>query len=182
MPRASSLLPGRSTPGREHDLRRSRGISSQMPTGKTSSCSLAPKQQRCCSSPRAKIRKRCESPRALSLCLTETSTRCTRRKKLLCQQVCVWSPTVWSLRALTARLFSGTFKTPQILELSGIGDRNLLKSFGIETLIDLPGVGENLLDQTYTLIDYVAKKHVKTLGKSQLSIILDHPFSPSTAP
>jgi choline dehydrogenase-like flavoprotein len=60
--------------------------------------------------------------------------------------------------------FSGTFKTPQLLELSGIGDRGLLKSFGIETLIDLPGVGENLLDQTYTLIDFVAKKHVKTLG------------------
>jgi len=60
--------------------------------------------------------------------------------------------------------FSGTLKTPQLLELSGIGDRSLLKSFGIETVIDLPGVGENLLDQTYTLIDYVAKKHVKTLG------------------
>jgi choline dehydrogenase-like flavoprotein len=58
----------------------------------------------------------------------------------------------------------GTFKTPQLLELSGIGDRGLLKSLGIETLIDLPGVGENLLDQTYTLIDFVAKEHVKTLG------------------
>ncbi|KAH9954469.1 glucose-methanol-choline oxidoreductase, partial [Russula dissimulans] len=39
---------------------------------------------------------------------------------------------------------AGTFKTPQLLELSGIGDKNLLKQFGIETLIDLPGVGENL--------------------------------------
>ena len=63
-------------------------------------------------------------------------------------------------------LFLGTFKTPQLLELSGIGDRSLLKSFGIETLIDLPGVGENLLDQTYTLIDFIAKGHVKTLGTS----------------
>lgn len=63
-----------------------------------------------------------------------------------------------------ALLPSGTFKTPQLLELSGIGDRSLLKNFDIETLIDLPGVGENLLDQTYTLIDFVAKKHVKTLG------------------
>jgi choline dehydrogenase-like flavoprotein len=59
---------------------------------------------------------------------------------------------------------SGTFKTPQLLELSGIGDRSLLKRLDIENLIDLPGVGENLLDQTYTLIDYVARKHVKTLG------------------
>jgi len=49
-------------------------------------------------------------------------------------------------------LFLGTFKTPQLLEPSGIGDRSLLKSFSIEMLIDLPGVGENLLEQTYTLI------------------------------
>ena len=49
-------------------------------------------------------------------------------------------------------LFLGTFKTPQLLELSGIGDRSLLKSFNIEMLIDLPSVGENLLEQTYTLI------------------------------
>ncbi|KAH9031929.1 hypothetical protein EDB85DRAFT_2145859 [Lactarius pseudohatsudake] len=34
--------------------------------------------------------------------------------------------------------------------LSGIGDRSLLKSIGIETLIDLPGVEENPLDQTYS--------------------------------
>ncbi|KAH9955315.1 GMC oxidoreductase-domain-containing protein, partial [Russula dissimulans] len=64
---------------------------------------------------------------------------------------------------------TGTFKTPQILELSGIGDRNLLKQFGIETLIDLPGVGENLIDQTYTLIDFVAKKHVKTLDEMRIN-------------
>ena len=71
-----------------------------------------------------------------------------------------------------ALILSGTFKTPQLLELSGIGDRSLLKSFDIESQIDLPGVGENLLDQTYTLIDFVAKKHVKTLG-AYLSSLID---------
>ncbi|KAI9432683.1 alcohol oxidase [Lactarius indigo] len=64
---------------------------------------------------------------------------------------------------------AGTFKTPQLLELSGIGDRSLLKSLGIETLIDLPGVGENLLDQTYTLIDYITKEHVKTLDEMRIN-------------
>jgi len=64
---------------------------------------------------------------------------------------------------------AGTFKTPQLLELSGIGDRSLLKSFGIKTLIDLPGVGENLLDQTYTLIDFIAKGHVKTLDEMRIN-------------
>ena len=41
-------------------------------------------------------------------------------------------------------LAASTFQNPQLLELSGIGDKDILSSFGIETKIDLPGVGENL--------------------------------------
>lgn len=40
----------------------------------------------------------------------------------------------------------GTFNTPQLLQLSGIGDAKLLKSLGIPVISDLPGVGENLRD------------------------------------
>ncbi|KAH9960162.1 GMC oxidoreductase-domain-containing protein, partial [Russula dissimulans] len=64
---------------------------------------------------------------------------------------------------------AGTFKTPQLLELSGIGDRTLLMQFCIETLIDLPDVGENLIDQTYTLIDFVAKMYVRTLDEMRIN-------------
>jgi choline dehydrogenase-like flavoprotein len=39
---------------------------------------------------------------------------------------------------------SGSFQTPQLLELSGIGDKNILQALGIDCVIDLPGVGENL--------------------------------------
>lgn len=39
---------------------------------------------------------------------------------------------------------TGTFQSPQILELSGIGNPSILKKYEIETKIDLPGVGENL--------------------------------------
>lgn len=39
---------------------------------------------------------------------------------------------------------TGAFQTPQILELSGIGNQAILSEFGIQTLVDLPGVGENL--------------------------------------
>ena len=35
-------------------------------------------------------------------------------------------------------------QTPQILELSGIGRKDILTKYGIECKIDLPGVGENL--------------------------------------
>ncbi|KAG8861966.1 hypothetical protein FRB96_002409 [Tulasnella sp. 330] len=43
-------------------------------------------------------------------------------------------------------LCAGAYETPKILELSGIGDRIHLTYIGVETVIDLPGVGENLQD------------------------------------
>ena len=44
-------------------------------------------------------------------------------------------------------LACGTFNTPQLLKLSGIGPREELDRHGIQTRIDLPGVGENLQDR-----------------------------------
>lgn len=41
---------------------------------------------------------------------------------------------------------AGTFQTPHILELSGIGNPTILSKYGIQPLVDLPGVGENLQD------------------------------------
>nr|VWP00800.1 Adenylate cyclase AcyA [Ganoderma boninense] len=45
-------------------------------------------------------------------------------------------------------LSAGAYQTPQLLELSGIGDKSILTNFGIKSLIDLPGVGENLQDHS----------------------------------
>ncbi|KAF7970350.1 hypothetical protein HWV62_24322 [Athelia sp. TMB] len=41
-------------------------------------------------------------------------------------------------------LSAGTIKSPHILELSGIGRPEILKSIGVPVKVDLPGVGENL--------------------------------------
>lgn len=41
---------------------------------------------------------------------------------------------------------AGTFQSPQLLELSGVGNASLLKSKGIDTLYDNSNVGENLQD------------------------------------
>lgn len=46
-------------------------------------------------------------------------------------------------------LAAGTIKTPQLLELSGIGDAKLLKAHSIEVLVANPNVGENLQDHGY---------------------------------
>ena len=43
-------------------------------------------------------------------------------------------------------LCGGVINSPQLLQLSGIGSSNLLKSLGIEVKHELPGVGENLRD------------------------------------
>ena len=44
-------------------------------------------------------------------------------------------------------LSAGSLVSPQILELSGVGNPDILSKFDIETVIDLPTVGENLQDQ-----------------------------------
>lgn len=41
---------------------------------------------------------------------------------------------------------AGTFNSPKLLELSGIGDQEVLKQKGIEVAHHLPGVGKNLQD------------------------------------
>ncbi len=46
-------------------------------------------------------------------------------------------------------LAAGTIKSPQLLEISGIGDASLLKCHNIDVLIDNPNFGENLQDHGY---------------------------------
>ena len=44
-------------------------------------------------------------------------------------------------------LSGGAFNTPQLLQLSGIGDREHLENVGIKARVHLPGVGKNLQDR-----------------------------------
>ncbi|KAF6785939.1 GMC oxidoreductase [Colletotrichum sojae] len=61
-------------------------------------------------------------------------------------------------------------QTPQLLELSGVGDKNLLESLGIPVLVDNPNVGENLQDhpivcQSFEVNDGVPSADVLRDGK-----------------
>ncbi|KAF8990253.1 GMC oxidoreductase-domain-containing protein [Cyathus striatus] len=49
---------------------------------------------------------------------------------------------------------AGAIKTPQILELSGIGDSNVLTPRGIDVKLSLPGVGANFEDHIISLLTY----------------------------
>lgn len=46
-------------------------------------------------------------------------------------------------------LSAGAIGTPQILQLSGIGDPKLLKKVKIDTLVNLPDVGQHLTDHPF---------------------------------
>lgn len=59
-------------------------------------------------------------------------------------------------------LSAGSFNTPQLLKLSGIGPKEELSKFGISTLVDLPGVGRNLQD----------RYEMGTVGKSPTDFVL----------
>ncbi|KAI9797107.1 MAG: hypothetical protein M1825_006255, partial [Sarcosagium campestre] len=49
----------------------------------------------------------------------------------------------------------GAVKSPQMLELSGIGDAKLLEKHGIETLVDNANVGENFQDHPQCGVPYI---------------------------
>ncbi len=76
-------------------------------------------------------------------------------------------------RKITARreiiLSAGAVATPKLLQLSGIGAGSHLQSLGIETVDDLPGVGENLQDHLQIRPIYKVSG-VKTLNTQYQSL------------
>lgn len=70
-------------------------------------------------------------------------------------------------RVITARkeviLAAGAINSPRLLELSGIGDANLLEQLGIEVMVDNRHVGENLQNHVFTGVIFDARDDEKTL-------------------
>ncbi len=52
---------------------------------------------------------------------------------------------------------AGAYLSPAILERSGIGSQSALAAAGVKPLVDLPGVGENLQDHTYSSMAWELK-------------------------
>ncbi|GAA5876780.1 hypothetical protein JCM16303_006284 [Sporobolomyces ruberrimus] len=69
-------------------------------------------------------------------------------------------------------LSAGSIQTPQLLELSGIGDASFLQSHGIEPIVDLPGVGENLQDHPAVVVVEKLKPGAKTLDAVSANPVL----------
>ena len=57
-------------------------------------------------------------------------------------------------------LCGGAINTPQVLQLSGVGNAAELQALGINVVADLPGVGANLQDHLEVYVQYACKKPV----------------------
>jgi choline dehydrogenase len=65
-----------------------------------------------------------------------------------------------TIRAGEVILAGGAFNTPQLLQLSGVGNAAELGSLGIPVIADVPGVGEHLQDHLEVYIQYGSKQPV----------------------
>lgn len=57
-------------------------------------------------------------------------------------------------------LSAGTLQTPKLLELSGIGNADILRKHGVPVVQHLPGVGENLRDHSNTRLTFECAKPI----------------------
>jgi choline dehydrogenase len=64
------------------------------------------------------------------------------------------------VRAGEVILCGGAINTPQLLQLSGVGDADELRALGVTPVHHLPGVGQNLQDHLEVYIQYASKQPV----------------------
>ncbi|GAA5886372.1 hypothetical protein JCM5296_001885 [Sporobolomyces johnsonii] len=70
-------------------------------------------------------------------------------------------------------LSAGAVQTPQLLELSGVGNPSIINPLGISTVVNLPGVGENLQDHPAHVNVYKLKPGVESLDSMSNSTLLN---------
>ncbi|SPO01614.1 related to alcohol oxidase [Cephalotrichum gorgonifer] len=62
-------------------------------------------------------------------------------------------------------LAAGALVSPLHLEMSGVGNPDILSKYDIDTVVDLPTVGENLQDQMNNGLGYLANKNYTLTGQ-----------------
>jgi len=68
------------------------------------------------------------------------------------------------VRAREVILSGGAINTPQILQLSGVGDSRLLESLGVPVVAHLPGVGANLQDHLAVHMQHMCSEPVSDVA------------------
>jgi choline dehydrogenase len=81
--------------------------------------------------------------------------------------------TVYALKEVI--LSAGAINTPQLLLLSGVGPRQDLEAVGIDTIVDLPGVGQNLQNHVAGSIGfYMNESSTNSLTQESLKEFIEH--------
>jgi choline dehydrogenase len=65
-----------------------------------------------------------------------------------------------TVRAGEVILCGGAFNSPQLLQVSGVGDADHLRAVGVDVVHHLPGVGENLQDHLEVYVQHAASQPV----------------------
>ncbi|KAF8872799.1 GMC oxidoreductase [Gymnopilus junonius] len=69
-------------------------------------------------------------------------------------------------------LSAGGIKSPHILELSGIGQPEVISKIGVDVVVDLPGVGENVQEHTLVSLPFELPP-----GHESLDLLLDPSYA-----
>ena len=89
------------------------------------------------------------------------------------EQNCATGVTLVDGRVMKAKkevvLSAGSIQSPQLLELSGIGNSSVISAAGLEPLVELPGVGENLQDHIRVSTAYRLKDNYTSPDKLRLN-------------
>jgi choline dehydrogenase len=72
------------------------------------------------------------------------------------------------VRGAEVILCGGAINSPQLLQLSGVGNSRELEALGIQPVHELPGVGENLQDHLEVYIQYASKLPVSVAPAMKL--------------
>ncbi len=101
-------------------------------------------------------------------------------KNMLTERVVFDGTTATGIRALRAGrpvelrarreviLSAGAIGSPQLLQLSGVGPQAVLNNAGIEPVLELPGVGENLTDHLEVFFQYQCREPITLNNKLDL--------------
>ncbi|KAH6678739.1 hypothetical protein B0J14DRAFT_583379 [Halenospora varia] len=91
-----------------------------------------------------------------------------------------------TIRTLEAKreviVSAGSLRSPAILELSGVGNPNILSRYGIGTIVNLPSVGENLQDQPNNAYAYNSTFGLLDGSATYVAYGSDSDFLPSMPP